>query len=376
MSIFFDARFIRVGHTDGVSRFAINLFRELCKILPVTAIVSNEDQLAELPEGCDHILECPVDSPRELGFAKRMNARGASLVFSPMQTTGGIGRKFKLVLTIHDLIYYRHRTPPREFNPLVRLLWRAYHLSFWPQRLLLKKADALVTVSETSKREISAARLFRGPIEVIPNAVDERIRQAPPVRSLIHESATKENDYPPGQVIYMGSFMPYKDVETLIRGCSKNLNNVELHLASPIDERRRNELSNLAARENTDVIFHNGLTDDQYVELLDSCALLVTASRAEGFCIPLVEGFARGVPAVCSDLPVLREVGADAAEYFEPGNPQALGSAIRRALGTRENLSSKALERAKAFSWKSSAQKLADLLEKLAKRPENSADSR
>ncbi len=376
MSIFFDARFIRVGHTDGVSRFAVNLFRELSKILPVTAIVSNEAQLEELPEGCDHILECPVDSPRELGFAKRMNARGASLIFSPMQTTGGIGRKFKLVLTIHDLIYYRHRTPPREFNPLVRLLWRAYHLSFLPQRLLLRKADALVTVSETSKREIVSARLYRGPIEVIPNAVDERIRLAPATSSLIREGATNENGDQPSKVIYMGSFMPYKDVETLIRGCSKRLNNVELHLVSPIDERRRNELATLALSETTVVVFHNGVTDEQYVELLDSSTLLVTASKAEGFCIPLVEGFARGVPAVCSDLPVLREVGADAAEYFEPGNPQALGAAIRRARGTRENMSSKAFERAEAFSWSSSAQKLADLLVGLAMLPEDSADSR
>ena len=278
MSIFFDARFIRVGHTDGVSRFAINLFRELSKIQSVTAIVSNEAQLAELPEGCDHIVECPVDSPRELGFAKRMNARGASLVFSPMQTTGGIGRKFKLVLTIHDLIYYRHRTPPLEFNPLVRLLWRAYHLSFWPQRWLLRKADALVTVSETSKNEILAARLYSGPIVVIPNAVDERIRQAPPTRSLIRHGATEGNGDRPSKVIYMGSFMPYKNVETLIRGCSKHLNDVELHLVSPIGERRRNELAALAARESTVVIFHNGFTDEQYVELLDSCALLVTAS--------------------------------------------------------------------------------------------------
>lgn len=376
MTIFFDARFIRVGHTDGVSRFAVNLFAELCKILPVTAIVSNTNQLAELPAGCNHILECPVDSPRELGFARRMNARGASLVFSPMQTTGGIGRKFKLVLTIHDLIYYRHRKPPRDFNPMVRVLWRIYHLSYWPQRVLLKQADALVTVSEASKREIMAAKLYSGPIEVIPNAIDERIRLAPSTGSNADTYPSSLQDEVPSKVVYMGSFMPYKDVETLVRGCSARLNRIELHLVSPIVENRRVELAGLAEREGTTVIFHNGLTDEAYVELLDRCALLVTASRAEGFCIPLVEGFARGVPAVCSDLAVLREVGSDAAEYFEPGNPQALGEAIRRALENRGTLSQKAFKRADAFDWANSAHGLAKLIGSLTTPQADSADSR
>ena len=42
----------------------------------------------------------------------------------PMQTSGSLGRRYGLVLTLHDLIYYRHRTPPPEFAWWVRLCWR------------------------------------------------------------------------------------------------------------------------------------------------------------------------------------------------------------------------------------------------------------
>ena len=88
MTFFFDARFIRLDHHDGISRFTANLCTEVSKILPTTAIISHPEQLAFLPADIDHVIECSVDSVRELGFARRMNRRGAAVVFSPMQTTG------------------------------------------------------------------------------------------------------------------------------------------------------------------------------------------------------------------------------------------------------------------------------------------------
>jgi glycogen synthase len=113
-----------------------------------------------------------VTSPREIFTAFKLNRLGAKVVFSPMQTTSGLGRKFKLILTLHDLIYYRHRTPPKEFNPFIRLAWFLYHLSYVPQRILLNGADAVVTVSKTSRSQIEKAKLTKRPVSVIYNASD------------------------------------------------------------------------------------------------------------------------------------------------------------------------------------------------------------
>lgn len=356
MTIFFDARFISANRADGISRFSINLLGELSRILPVTAIVSHAHQVDVLPPSVEHIFESPADSIRELGFARRMNRRRASVVFSPMQTTGGLGRKFKLVLTIHDLIYYSHSAPPPRFSAAVRLIWRLYHLSYWPQRVLLRQAEALVTVSEASKRAIEKARLYAGPIHVIANAVAPEIAAPTPT----NQALTR-----PFKVVYAGSFMGYKDVETLVRGCSSSTNEIELHLVSPIEQPRRDELQRVADESNTRVVFHDGMSDSDYAALLDQSALMVTASRAEGFCIPVLEAFSRSVPAVCSDLEVLREVAGDGAEFFEPGNPEALAQAVTRALERRDELAWRARQRAQDFSWAKSAQKLKDLLESL-----------
>ena len=76
------------------------------------------------------------------------------------------------MLTLHDLIYYRHRTPPTEFAWWVRVGWRLLYASYAPQRLLLNRADEIATVSETVAGEIAEHRLTRRPVTVVPNAAD------------------------------------------------------------------------------------------------------------------------------------------------------------------------------------------------------------
>ena len=44
----------------------------------------------------------------------------------------------------------------------IRALWRLYHLAWWPQRALLNRADAVVTVSETTAALIAEIHRLRG----------------------------------------------------------------------------------------------------------------------------------------------------------------------------------------------------------------------
>ena len=57
--------------------------------------------------------------------------------------------------------------------------------------------------------------------------------------------------------------------------------------------------------------------------MLRGATALVSASRDEGFGIPLVEAMALGTPLVVSDIPVFREVGGDAAAYVDPDDVPA-----------------------------------------------------
>jgi glycosyltransferase involved in cell wall biosynthesis len=66
------------------------------------------------------------------------------------------------------------------------------------------------------------------------------------------------------------------------------------------------------------VIEHNSLPDTEMVRLLKGACALLLPSFAEGFGFPLIEAFGVGVPALCSDIPALRETGGAIAEYFDP----------------------------------------------------------
>jgi glycosyltransferase involved in cell wall biosynthesis len=66
------------------------------------------------------------------------------------------------------------------------------------------------------------------------------------------------------------------------------------------------------------VFEHNTLPDSEMVRFLRGARALLLPSFAEGFGFPLIEAFAVGVPALCSDIPALRETGGAVPEYLDP----------------------------------------------------------
>jgi glycosyltransferase involved in cell wall biosynthesis len=349
---YFDARFVKTDQLDGISRFAIGLLGELRKLMPVTVMVSSEKQQELLGAG-DYVRFPDVTSPSEIFTAFKLNRLGAEVVFSPMQTTSGLGKKFKLILTLHDLIYYRHRTPPKSLPPLVRVIWFLYHLSYWPQRMVLSGADAVVTVSKTSKAQMEQVRITKRPITVIYNAADKASPGA----------GNRSNS---NQVVYMGSFIGYKNVETLVR--AMGIADLELVLLSKITPERKLDLVALAEKCGSKVVFADGVSDEQYSRWLSSARALVSASFDEGFGIPVVEAMSHGTPTVLSELPIFQEVAEDAALYFEPRDEHALAAQLN-ALGDPrlwQTKSERGLERVKQFTWADSASQLAALVRQLA----------
>jgi hypothetical protein len=217
MRIIFDCRYTRIGRHDGISRFTAGLVTALAKLHPVTMMINDTRQLELLPDLPWVKGPSPTAITEPLA-ALYFNKYKPDVVYSPMQTMGPWGRTFGLVTTVHDLIYYSNRTPPRNLAWPVRIIWRAYHLSWGPQRGLLGRADAHVAVSETTKDLMIRNRLTPHPITVIPNAVDE-------------PAATRGAPAHTRDLVYMGSFMPYKNVELLARAM-RLLPGYQLHLLS------------------------------------------------------------------------------------------------------------------------------------------------
>lgn len=358
-----DARYVRPVH-DGISRFTSNILHSLARgiasgeypDLELAMLVSDDAQLDQLPS-----LPCvrgySPTGPLEPLSALAVNRFRPDVVFSPMQTMGSWGRKYKLILTLHDLIYYDHPDPPGFLPAPVRIGWRLFHRSYFPQRLLLNRADAVVTVSRTTASLIEEHNLTTRPVTVIPNAPPRGI-------GITREQALDRAAHRRKSLVYMGSAMPYKGVELLIRGM-ENLPDYELHLLSKYDPRRKEELQ-ATVPQGASVTFHDGVTDDDYRRLLATCTALVTASSAEGYGLPLAEAAAEGTARIVSNIPIFREIAPNAAhiEYSEPGE---FVEAVRN-LEDPDNYRTAALgalDDAARYSWDDSSRELIDLASSL-----------
>ncbi|GAB3387411.1 glycosyltransferase family 1 protein [Humibacter soli] len=354
MKIVFDCRYTRIGRHDGISRYTASLVAELAKLHEVTMLINDRRQLDMLPDLPWSMAASPT-SPLEPLVARQVNRLAPDVVFTPMQTMGSMGRRYRLVLTVHDLIYYRNRTPPRDLPAFVRGLWRLYHLAWWPQRMLLNRSDAVVAVSETTRGLIAEHHLTRRPVHVVTNAPDvpsgvpTEPRDAPATRSLV----------------YMGSFMPYKNVETLAKATAL-LPGYELHLMSRIGDADRERLT--SAAPGARLVFHNGASDEEYFGTLLNATALVTASLDEGFGIPVVEAMRVGTPAVISDIPIFREIGGEAAVYADPRDPEAFADAVRglEQPGEWARRSTLSVAAASRYTWAASADALLELLQEVA----------
>lgn len=359
MKLFFDARYIRTNYHDGISRYTHELANALAEVTPVTFIISDDEQRQFLPKNADCIMLHAVTSWREPFTAFFLNKYQPDIVVSPLQTMGSIGKKYKLILTLHDTFYYDFPEPPPQFAWHIRLGWRLYHLTKWPGKFILDRADIVATVSETSKRAIEKMGLTRRPIIVVSNAARDL--------SPLLERPVVQNIKPPKNLVYMGAFIPYKNAETLIRAM-QYLPGRTLHLLSRISPQRQRELTSLVPR-GADVIFHNGVSDLEYAELLADNAIMVSASRAEGFGLPLAEALQIKVPAVVSDTEVFREVAGDGALYFQPNDPDEFAQAILSLddQKARKVLVSKGYRHVQKFSWHQSALVLLEACQQLAK---------
>jgi glycosyltransferase involved in cell wall biosynthesis len=70
-------------------------------------------------------------------------------------------------------------------------------------------------------------------------------------------------------------------------------------------------------------------TDSELDHAYWNASALVIASTIEGFGLPVVEAFQRGLPVLCSEIPVFREIADGRATFFDLDDPDQLAAALR-----------------------------------------------
>ena len=104
-------------------------------------------------------------------------------------------------------------------------------------------------------------------------------------------------------------------------------------------------------------VFHD-LDDSELAYAYARSHALIAASHVEGFGLPLVEALGRGLPVVAADIPVFREIGGTAVDFFPLDDAAALAEVLAR-------LESEPRRRVEGWKWLSWDQSTRLLLDKV-----------
>lgn len=131
-------------------------------------------------------------------------------------------------------------------------------------------------------------------------------------------------------ILYIGRLDYTKNVHDLIDAVALMHNPPPLVIAGAGYD--RDELEDRARKAGVKCTFTGVVSDAEKWRLIRSCYFLVFPTSLEGFGMPPGEALAAEKPAICSDIPVLREVYADAVEYFPVHHVQALSDVMQKML--------------------------------------------
>jgi glycosyltransferase involved in cell wall biosynthesis len=246
------------------------------------------------------------------------------------------------------------------FSPHFRLPWYRKAGFRWLLSRAVRGAEAVVTISDSVKKDlVREFGLPPGKIRVIYPWVKETFFEPPPTGG-----SPVSGEY----LLYLGLRIAHKNVEGAIRAFLLLLDDFpELKF---VIAGSRYSTPDMVDRWNTDPRLKDRLieiadpTDEEIVRLLSRAKAFIFPSFAEGFGLPPLEAMASGVPVVCSDIPVFREVYGDAVHYVDPNRVESIAGGIREVLddsGLSDSLRKRGRERASIYRQESSIRKYLDL---------------
>ena len=265
-----------------------------------------------------------------------LRRRGGFDVLHCTTFRGPPGARAPVVVTVHDLAILRR---PEAFPLWHRLYGRA------GLRRVLRGADAIVTVSEFTRREVEdLAGIPSERIRVVPNGVDPIFR--PSARHVEELAQGRE-------VLAVGTLEPRKN------------------LARSVEAARRAglELRVVGARGwgGVDVPGWVGeASDARLAELYRGAACLLYPSLYEGFGLPVLEAMASGTPVVTSRGTAMEEVAAGAGVLVDPTDVGSIAAGLHEAVRRRPELVELGLARAAEFTWERAADAVEALWRELA----------
>lgn len=261
-------------------------------------------------------------------------------------------RHSRKVMTIYDLTFIRY---PHYSNAVVQ----AYADRV---RRCLKWTDLVLTISESSKRDIVEFLGF--PSErVVVTHLASRYSIADAARATVSPIIS---NYDLGQpyILFVSTIEPRKNILGLIEAFDhlKQTQQIphDLILVGQKGWLYEEIFERIGQSEYRDDIHHlDYLSNAEVADFYRYADVFVYPSHYEGFGLPVLEAMTLGCPVVCSDNSSLPEVAGDAAILVDAGDAMQLAEGIGKIVGDRvlrDELIQKGFTQAQKFTWRSTAE--------------------
>lgn len=359
-------RGIATGHIDGIGVYARSLLEELYKLGLEETIVNfgrckDFAALNPFPVRSTTCLSLPYPTAAAFSLLTSLPFPGArrlkgkiDLFHAPDHHIPRLG-KIPVVATVMDVI------------PLAHPEWVSQRLRFFKNmafRQMARSAQQIITISEYSKADI--VHYFGIPperIHVTYLGVEDSFSRpiAPEKKAMVlARYGLRSGCF----FIFVGTLQPRKNIGRII-GAHRQLPEA-MQKAFPLVIVGRNGWGTDVLLPELKVLevsgrgrWLNDVGDDCLHALLQSARALVYPSLYEGLGLPVLEGFAAGLPVISSLTTSIPEVAGDAALLVDPTRTDELADAMRQ-LAEDDTLAVDLIQRGqrrfKSFTWAACAQ--------------------
>ena len=259
--------------------------------------------------------------------------------------------KCRNIVTVHDMAY-------KIYGEGSALYARIYMKLFFDSSI--KRADSIITVSRSTKRDVLKYFPDRKNVEAIHLGTikygdDKKIRP---------ESLMDGEKF----LLVVGTITPRKNNLGIIKAFDRIKDRIDCKLlfaggfawkSDEIHEYIRD--NNLEER----VMLPGYLKNEELAWCYENAELMLYCSFYEGFGFPPIEAMASGIPVIASNVSSIPEVTGDAAILVDPNDTDMIGDRILEVLGDgdlRGKLIAKGFVRHRIFTWKKTAEKTLDVI--------------
>jgi glycosyltransferase involved in cell wall biosynthesis len=254
--------------------------------------------------------------------------------------------KAKQVITIHDVALFKYKDIA---HPDIQ----EHHQRVMDQIKI--QHPSIIAVSESTKQDI--VELFAinpDEITVIHEALPEE--QCIKVTDEFVDAVKTKLHLQKPYFLIVGTQEPRKNIPNQIAAWRKYRDDFDLVLVG------KSGWETLTEEPGMHIVgYRNG---EELAALYRGASVMLYASLAEGFGLPILEAFYHHTPVVTSNCSSLAEIGQDAVIQVEPTSVNEIEQGIQQALDKHTELTTKCITRLADFSWEKTARQTIDVYNK------------